>query len=67
VLSDGKITGEEAKELARFAGSSGLGSSQLQQLHREYLSTVEKIALADGVLSEKEAKELQAIKIQLGV
>jgi len=67
VLSDGKITGEEAKELARFAGSSGLGSSQLQQLHRDYLSAVEKIALADGVLSEKETKELQAIKIQLGV
>ena len=67
VLSDGKITGEEAKELAKFAGSSGLGSSQLQQLHKDYLSAVEMIALADGVLTDAEAKELQVIKTQLGL
>jgi DNA polymerase III epsilon subunit-like protein len=67
VLSDGKITGEEAKELARFAGSSGLGSSQLEQLHRDYLSAIEKVAKADGVFSESESKELQRIKTQLGL
>ena len=67
VLSDGKITGEEAKELAKFAGASGLGSSQLLQLHRDYLSAVEKVAQTDGVLSENEAKELRVIKNQLGV
>lgn len=67
VLSDGKITGAEAKELAKLAGTSGLGSIQLQQLHQDYVTAIEKIALIDGVLSDAEAKELKVIKTQLGL
>ena len=67
VLSDGKITGEEAKELAKFAGASGLGSRQLQELHRDYLVAIEKVALSDGSLSESELNDLAAIKLQLGI
>jgi DNA polymerase-3 subunit epsilon len=66
-LSDGKIIGEEAKALAKIAGSSGLGSEQLKQIHLDYFASIEKIALEDGVLSEHEKKKLSTLKSQLGL
>lgn len=66
-LSDGKIIGEEAKALAKVAGSSGLGSEQLKQIHLGYFASIEKIALEDGVLTEQEKKKLSTLKSQLGL
>jgi DNA polymerase-3 subunit epsilon len=66
-LSDGKIIGEEAKALAKVAGSSGLGSEQLKTIHRDYFTSIEKIALEDGVLTELEKKKLSTLKAQLGL
>lgn len=66
-LSDGKIIGEEAKSLAKVAGSSGLGSQQLKQIHMDYFASIEKIALEDGVLSDQEKKKLSTLKSQLGL
>jgi DNA polymerase-3 subunit epsilon len=66
-LSDGKIIGEEAKALAKIAGSSGLGADQLKKIHQNYFDSLEKIALEDGVLSEAEKKQLASLKLQLGI
>ena len=66
-LSDGKIIGEEAKALAKIAGSSGLGAEQLKNIHQSYFDSLEKIALEDGVLSEAEKKQLASLKLQLGI
>ena len=66
-LSDGKIIGEEAKALAKVAGSSGLGSEQLKKIHLDYFASIEKIALEDGILTEQEKKELSTLKFQLGL
>lgn len=66
-LIDGKITGEEAKALSKFAGSSGLGSQQLKTLHIEYFNNLENIALSDGILTETERKKLAQLKAQLGI
>ena len=66
-LSDGKIIGEEAKALAKIAGSSGLGAEQLKNIHQSYFDSIEKIALEDGVLSEAEQKQLASLKLQLGI
>lgn len=66
-LSDGKIIGEEAKALAKIAGSSGLGAEQLKYIHQSYFDSIEKIALEDGVLSEAEKKQLAFLKLQLGI
>ena len=66
-LSDGKIIGEEAKALAKIAGSSGLGAEQMRKIHQEYLAAIEKIALEDGVLTEVEEKKLSTLKSQLGL
>jgi DNA polymerase-3 subunit epsilon len=66
-LSDGKIIGEEAKALAKIAGSSGLGAEQLKKIHQDYFDSFEKTALEDGVLSEAEKKQLASLKSQLGI
>jgi DNA polymerase-3 subunit epsilon len=66
-LSDGKIIGEEAKALAKIAGSSGLGAEQLKKIHQIYFDSLEKVALNDGILSETEKKQLASLKSQLGI
>jgi DNA polymerase-3 subunit epsilon len=66
-LRDGKIIGQEAKALAKVAGSSGLGSEQLKKIHLDYFTSIEKIALQDGILTEQEKKELSTLKSQLGL
>lgn len=64
-LSDGKITGEEAKQLSKIAGAGGLGADQVRIIHADYLTGLEKLALDDGKITEAEKKQLALIKIQL--
>lgn len=66
-LIDGKIIGEEAKELARMAGGSGLGAAQLRRIHEDYFASLEKVALEDGVITDAEKKSLASLKSQLGI
>jgi DNA polymerase III epsilon subunit-like protein len=66
-LSDGKITGEEAKQLSKIAGAGGLGAEQVRQIHKEYLSGIEKLALSDGKITSAEQKNLDIIKVQFGL
>lgn len=61
VVADGKITGDEAKVLARQAGRAGLGAAELDELHRRFLSGLEIAALDDGVLSATELQQLQRV------
>ena len=64
-LSDGKITGEEAKQLSKVAGAGGLGASQVRRIHADYIAGIEKIALSDGQMTLIEQKQLDSIKAQL--
>lgn len=64
-LSDGKITGEEAKQLSKIAGAGGLGAEQVRSIHADYLSGLEKLASGDGKITSSEQKQIDAIKIQL--
>ena len=66
-LSDGKITGEEAKQLSKIAGAGGLGAEQVRQIHKEFLSGIEKLALSDGKITSAEQKNLDVIKLQFGL
>lgn len=66
-LSDGKITGEEAKQLSKIAGAGGLGAEQVRQIHQEYLSGIEKLAQSDGKITSAEQKNLDNIKLQFGL
>lgn len=66
-LSDGKITGEEAKQLSKVAGASGLGASQVRRIHADYVAGIEKLALSDGKITDAENKQIKVIKNQLGL
>jgi DNA polymerase-3 subunit epsilon len=66
-LSDSKITGEEAKQLAKLAGSAGLGGKQVQELHKRFFESVEAVALEDGVITPAEKTRLDKVKKELGL
>jgi DNA polymerase-3 subunit epsilon len=65
ILSDGKITGEEAKELSKIAGAAGLGAEQVRKIHSDYVLEIEKLALSDGKITTNEQKQLDLLKKQL--
>ncbi len=57
-LSDGKLTGEEARTLAQIAGRGGLGATEVASLHQRFLDGLRDIALADDILTAQELREL---------
>ncbi|MGI5213445.1 exonuclease domain-containing protein [Plantactinospora sp. CA-290183] len=65
-LSDGKLTGVEAKALARLAGQSGIGAQQVRVLHHRYLDGLRDAALADDILTSTEYRQLVAAARLLG-
>lgn len=66
-LEDGKIVGTEAKELARLAGSAGLGAAQVAALNERFLESVHEAALDDHVVTAGELRELRNAAAVLGV
>lgn len=60
VMSDGKITGEEAKELAHLAGSAGMGGEQVLTLNKRFLDNLQAAALDDDVLTTTEFRQLKS-------
>ncbi|MBE1610283.1 3'-5' exonuclease [Actinopolymorpha pittospori] len=66
VLEDGKIIGDEAKSLARLAGSAGLGAAQVAALNERYLEAMREAALDDQVLTVTELRELRNAAKALG-
>jgi DNA polymerase III epsilon subunit family exonuclease len=65
-LSDGKLTGIEAKALARLAGQSGMGAQQVRDLHHRYLDGLRDAALADDILTNTEYRQLVTAARLLG-
>jgi DNA polymerase-3 subunit epsilon len=59
VLSDGKLTGDEANLLARLAGSAGMGGEQVLSLNRQFLNSLKDAALDDEVLTAAEVRQLR--------
>lgn len=64
-LSDGKITGEEAKQLSKIAGAGGLGAEQVRSIHAGYVSGLDILASGDGKITPAEQRQIDTIKIQL--
>ncbi|WP_324654025.1 PolC-type DNA polymerase III [Georgenia sp. H159] len=67
VLEDGKIIGDEAKLLARIAGSAGMGAAQVAGLNERFLELMRDVALADDVLTKDELRQLNGAAGALGV
>lgn len=57
-LEDGKIIGEEARALAKLAGSAGLGGAQVQALNERFLEGMREAAFSDDVLTAPELASL---------
>ncbi|WP_116111984.1 3'-5' exonuclease [Austwickia chelonae] len=66
VMEDGRITGEEAKMLARFAGQSGLGGAQVRSLNERFLENMRETAIGGGVLTRDGLDELAEAAVMLG-
>jgi DNA polymerase-3 subunit epsilon len=66
-LADGRIVGGEAQQLARLAGSAGLGAGQVVALHRRFLEHMRSAALEDAILTTAELRQLKAAASGLGL
>lgn len=67
VLSDGRLTGEEAKMLAHLAGSAGMGGEQVGALNQRFLDGLKVAALEDDVLTLAEIRQLKTAAKALSV
>ncbi len=66
-LLDRSISLTEGKQLIETARLAGLSGDTVAKLHRQYLSSVAVEALADGVVTESERSDLEAIAHALGM
>ncbi|RYB90069.1 hypothetical protein EUA06_11705 [Nocardioides glacieisoli] len=67
VLSDGRITREEAHLLADLAGSAGMGGSEVLALNQRFLEGLKSAALDDDVLTPTEIRQLRSAASDLSL
>lgn len=67
VLEDRLIEDAEVDELLQLATSLGLSRHQIMSAHEQYLNALIKVALRDGRISEQERKDLDNVRVLLGV
>lgn len=67
VLLDHHISAAEADALVDLATSLGLGRAELETLHHGYLIEIARAALADGIVTEAERRELDLVASLLGL
>ena len=67
VLEDRRITRNEADALMATAGEWGLSRARIQEAHRTYLMQLVQVALMDGVVSNSERADLEAVRDMLGL
>lgn len=67
VLRDRTITPAEAKALADLARELGIVREQAHIAHERYLQDLVQVALADGQLTTTERKDLERVRLELGI
>jgi DNA polymerase-3 subunit epsilon len=67
VLEDRHITDEEVLGLAEYAAAWGIDRDDAIELHASYLETLNQQAWADGVLTDAERRDLEAVAELLGI
>jgi DNA polymerase III subunit epsilon len=66
-LEDRRITPGESEELLAIASELGLSREQVEDAHWHYLDGLVQQALADGIISEFEASDLETAKAILSI
>jgi DNA polymerase-3 subunit epsilon len=67
VLENRHISTEEGQALIEFATRWGVPAHQIPKIHREYLLRLATAALADGVVTDAERRDLQQVAWLLGI
>ncbi|MGV9308720.1 exonuclease domain-containing protein [Nonomuraea sp. NPDC003727] len=67
VLLDHHISAAEADALVELATSLGLSRAELEVLHQDYLAEIARAALADGIVTNAERRELEIVTALLGL
>ena len=67
VLADGKITGEEIKQIAIYVGRHALSESDVRQLNEEFFRQLVVVAEADGIVTSEEKAYLEKIARELAI
>lgn len=66
-LSDGKITGTEAKALATQVRRAGMSAEDVRRVHTMVVRAIRTVAEQDGVITAAEERDLQRAAAALGV
>jgi DNA polymerase-3 subunit epsilon len=66
-MVDGKIVGEEARELAHLAADEGLSAKSIREIHAEFLEGMRTASMADQVITAAELKALRGAAKALGL
>jgi DNA polymerase-3 subunit epsilon len=66
-VEDRMLSPGEQAELAAIATTLGLNADRVRRIHADYVATLAAIARRDGVVTEREEKDLDAVATALGV
>ncbi len=66
-LEDRFISRAEAESLAAFAADWGIDAAAVRAIHASYLGTLVQAALADGIISDSERRDLEAVAEWLSI
>ncbi len=67
ILEDRRIDQDEAQELVRFAKEVGLNQDRIAGLNSVYMANLCAAAVADGVITENEKRDLSTVAVLLDV
>lgn len=67
VLEDRRVEGAEGDALVATAAGWGLTPKQVREVHRGYLTRLARAALADGVVTDAEKRDIELVARLLGV
>ncbi|WP_409429058.1 exonuclease domain-containing protein [Mycobacterium sp. SMC-11] len=66
-LLDREVSRTEARQLVDTAAAAGLGRGTLERLHRDYLRSIAREALVDGVVTAAERDDLTCVAAAVGL
>jgi len=67
VLEDRQLDNDEGQALVELATRWSIPRSEIQAVHRDFLRRIEIAALADGVVTEDERKDIHRVAMLLGI
>lgn len=66
ILADREITAADADQLVQVATELGLARSQVQELHRYYVSALAAVSWGDGEITANQRSDLDRVAVMLG-